>query len=269
MNAEGDSAISDETLEGLGTQNSFLSSLFGSIIKLTSTPKRRPPLPPEFNATISQEYVAEASVNATMPAVSRGAVLDGAQSMKEVVTVAATQTPTPIDQLPEETISDLSTKFRLTDILPHTGYFAAGAIAGVVSRTCTAPLDRLKVYLIANIESAKSPVEAAKKGNAVKAVRHLGQPLIAATKELWAAGGVRSLFAGMCFSNPHTLQRLKLMIIGNGLNVLKVMPESAIRFGSFEAAKRAMAQLEGHGDTKQLNPYSKFLAGGIGGMASQ
>ena len=60
-----------------------------------------------------------------------------------------------------------------------------------------------------------------------------------------------------------------LMAIGNGLNVLKVMPESAIRFGSFEAAKRAMAQLEGHGDPKQLNPFSKFLAGGVGGMASQ
>jgi len=47
------------------------------------------------------------------------------------------------------------------------------------------------------------------------------------------------------------------------------MPESAIRFGSFEAAKRALAQLEGHGDPKKINPYSKFLAGGIGGMAAQ
>ena len=47
------------------------------------------------------------------------------------------------------------------------------------------------------------------------------------------------------------------------------MPESAIRFGSFEAAKRALAQLEGHGDAKSLSPSSKFLAGGLGGMASQ
>lgn len=197
LNAEGDSAISDETYEGLGTQNSFLSSLFGSIIRLTSTTKRRTPLPPELTQSTSQDNVAATSVNATMPAASRSAVLDGAQSIEEVVTKATQQTPTPVDQLPEETYSELSTKFRLTDVLPHTGYFAAGALAGVVSRTCTAPLDRLKVYLIANIESAKSPVDAAKKGNAVKAVKHIGQPLIAATKELWAAGGLRSLFAGM------------------------------------------------------------------------
>jgi solute carrier family 25 phosphate transporter 23/24/25/41 len=56
---------------------------------------------------------------------------------------------------------------------------------------------------------------------------------------------------------------------GNGLNVVKVMPESAIKFGSYEAAKRALAQLEGHGDSKNINPYSKFVAGGFGGLISQ
>ena len=53
------------------------------------------------------------------------------------------------------------------------------------------------------------------------------------------------------------------------MNVLKVMPESAIKFGSYEAAKRALAQLEGHSDPQKINPYSKFVAGGIGGMVSQ
>jgi solute carrier family 25 phosphate transporter 23/24/25/41 len=47
------------------------------------------------------------------------------------------------------------------------------------------------------------------------------------------------------------------------------MPESAIKFGSYEGAKRALARLEGHGDTTNINPYSKFVAGGLGGMASQ
>jgi len=60
-----------------------------------------------------------------------------------------------------------------------------------------------------------------------------------------------------------------LTTLGNGLNVLKVMPESAIKFGSYEAAKRALAQLEGHNDPQKINPYSKFVAGGIGGMVSQ
>lgn len=56
---------------------------------------------------------------------------------------------------------------------------------------------------------------------------------------------------------------------GNGLNVLKVMPESAIKFGSFEAAKRTLAHLEGHGEPNQINSFSKFLAGGTGGVISQ
>ncbi|KAM3065224.1 hypothetical protein ACMFMG_010415 [Clarireedia jacksonii] len=142
-------------------------------------------------------------------------------------------------------------RMRLTEILPDPGYFAAGAIAGAFSRTATAPLDRLKVYLIANISSNSAPLEAAKQGNAIAATRMVGQPLIAACKELWRAGGIRSLFAG------------------NGLNVVKVMPESAIRFGSYEAAKRALAQLEGHGDPHAINPYSRFAAGGVAGIMSQ
>lgn len=60
-----------------------------------------------------------------------------------------------------------------------------------------------------------------------------------------------------------------LNTIGNGINVLKVMPESAIKFGSYEGAKRALAKLEGHGDAARINPYSKFVAGGVGGMISQ
>ncbi len=62
---------------------------------------------------------------------------------------------------------------------------------------------------------------------------------------------------------------LQLILVGNGLNVLKVMPESSIKFGSYEAAKRALVQLEGHGDSQNINPYSKFVAGGVGGLISQ
>lgn len=47
------------------------------------------------------------------------------------------------------------------------------------------------------------------------------------------------------------------------------MPESAIKFGSYEAAKRALCQLEGHGDPQNINPISKFVAGGAGGVVSQ
>lgn len=62
---------------------------------------------------------------------------------------------------------------------------------------------------------------------------------------------------------------LRLINAGNGLNVIKVMPESAIKFGSYEGAKRALASFEGHGDPQNINGVSKFIAGGMGGMVSQ
>jgi solute carrier family 25 (mitochondrial phosphate transporter), member 23/24/25/41 len=85
----------------------------------------------------------------------------------------------------------------LTEVSQAIGYFLAGACAGIASRTATAPLDRLKVYLIAQTSSKDAAVGAAKDGSPVKAGRHFGRPLIDALKDLWAAGGVRSLFAGM------------------------------------------------------------------------
>ena len=50
---------------------------------------------------------------------------------------------------------------------------------------------------------------------------------------------------------------------------MKVMPESAIKFGSYEAAKRLFAKLEGHDDVNRIHSWSKFVSGGIGGMISQ
>ncbi|KAJ5102044.1 hypothetical protein NUU61_004266 [Penicillium alfredii] len=140
---------------------------------------------------------------------------------------------------------------KLTENTPQLGYFIAGGIAGVVSRTATAPLDRLKVYLIAQTGVKTTAVRAAKEGAPLAAAGSASRTLVDALKELWQAGGMRSLFAG------------------NGLNVLKVMPESAIKFGAYESAKRAFARLEGHNDPKRLLPTSQFLSGGIGGMVAQ
>ena len=138
----------------------------------------------------------------------------------------------------------------LTEYVMPSGYFIAGGLAGMISRTATAPLDRLKVYLIAQTSTQSAAVAAAKEGAPVKAISSFGRPLIEACKELWKAGGMRSLFAG------------------NGINVVKVMPESAIKFGAYEAAKKTFAELEGS-DPKHLHPTSQFLAGGIGGAVAQ
>lgn len=193
LNAEGDTSISEETLEGLGMESqsrfSFLSVLFGAIIKIAdATPKvvRTVPIDsiplrpiPEMDSppeTFDQIPIADRS----LPKTKTKSKLNTAEGEKQYVLE---------DVAPVE-------KLLLTDILPDPGYFAAGAVAGVVSRTTTAPLDRLKVYLIANIGPAKESIDAVKKGDAVGVAKTVGRPLIDATKELWKAGGMRSLFAG-------------------------------------------------------------------------
>ncbi|PHH83954.1 hypothetical protein CDD83_2730 [Cordyceps sp. RAO-2017] len=143
-------------------------------------------------------------------------------------------------------------KLRLTELAPDPGYFLAGAIAGGVSRTATAPLDRLKVFLLVNTRSNSQTASAAlRKGHPLVALKNAVRPFGEAVKYLYQSGGIRGFFAG------------------NGLNVLKIMPETAIKFGSYEAAKRALANFEGHGDPKQINSYSKFTAGGLAGMIAQ
>ncbi|EPE25762.1 Mitochondrial carrier [Glarea lozoyensis ATCC 20868] len=248
LNAEGDTSISEETLEGLG-RKSFLSAFFGSIMKIAEPPKLRP-RPGKSHS--------EVAVTAELP-TSNDNMYNGRMSLEPQVdhsTQSSTSASEYLDpqELADESISDFDAgdkKSLLSEILPDPGYFAAGGIAGAISRTSTAPLDRLKVYLIANTGPAKDSLDAVKKGDAASVAKTVGRPLVEATKELWRAGGIRSLFAG------------------NGLNVVKVMPESAIKFGSYEAAKRALAQLEGHGDPQNINPYSKFVAGGVGGLVSQ
>jgi len=83
-----------------------------------------------------------------------------------------------------------------TDDLFALGYFVAGGVAGMISRTSTAPLDRLKVYLIAQTGNTSKALQAAKTGDPVQATKHAARPILDACKHLWAAGGVRSLFAG-------------------------------------------------------------------------
>ncbi|KAF3936181.1 Mitoferrin [Dactylella cylindrospora] len=139
------------------------------------------------------------------------------------------------------------------DLYEGLGFFIAGGAAGAVSRTATAPFDRLKVYLIAQTSTpdVKEAAKAALKGEVAELAKSSARPMRDAIVALWKAGGIRSFFAG------------------NGLNVVKVLPESAIKFGSFEAAKRLFARLEGKEDPKQISGPSRFLAGGIGGVASQ
>jgi len=147
-------------------------------------------------------------------------------------------------------------KAVLIDIAPNTGYFWVGALAGIASRTTTAPLDRLKVYLIAQTGSNTKVLDAAKKGAPVQLVKGFWGSLANASKELWAAGGIRSLFAGEIPADSRGMSSVSpgntnfpldlgpcgradlTLLTGNGINVVKVAPESAIRFGAYEVRPR-------------------------------
>ncbi|KFA75552.1 hypothetical protein S40288_08736 [Stachybotrys chartarum IBT 40288] len=270
---EGDSTVREETLDGLGTaasSHSFFQTLFGSLFRVAFS-YGQPAKPPATSLSPGTES-SEAIPNPSSSLETRDASMDALQAgpteleeklaqhraTAEVVAAAALKRPVDdgtltnhLDQSSTGAVKAQS-KFKLTTFIPDPGYFLAGAIAGGVSRTATAPLDRLKVYLLVNTKSGTEvALEAAKKGRPINALSKAASPFRDAVKDLFKSGGWKGFFAG------------------NGLNVVKIMPETAIKFGSYEAAKRALANMEGHSDPKQISSYSKFTAGGLAGMMAQ
>lgn len=103
----------------------------------------------------------------------------------------------------------------------------AGAVAGAVSRTGTAPLDRLKVFMqvrgpgkIRSLSQASAPG-----GDPQSCLIFPMQVHASKTNKLNILGGLKSMIreGGM-----RSLWR------GNGINVLKIAPESAIKFMAYE-----------------------------------
>lgn len=157
----------------------------------------------------------------------------------------------------------------INQFLNGFGYFLAGGISGVVSRTCTAPFDRIKVFLIARTDLSSTVLHSRKEiaKHITSSGKHtilekietmdvpiqktIRSPIIQAARTIWKQGGFKGFY------------------VGNGLNILKVFPESAMKFGSFEAAKRFLARVEGIEDTTNLSKASTYLAGGLGGVVAQ
>ncbi|VDK42452.1 unnamed protein product [Anisakis simplex] len=109
-------------------------------------------------------------------------------------------------------------------------HLVAGGIAGAMSRTSTAPLDRIKVYM------------------QVHATRQNRLNLYKAVRFLFEEGGLRSFWRG------------------NGINVIKIAPESAIKFMAYEQTKRLIQTLK---DDQNLCIYERFAAGSSAGVISQ
>lgn len=55
---------------------------------------------------------------------------------------------------------------------------------------------------------------------------------------------------------------------GNGINVLKIAPESALKFAAYEQGKRMVLQFGGSRE-RELSIYERFVAGSFAGGFSQ
>ncbi|BGP41635.1 hypothetical protein JCM10449v2_005626 [Rhodotorula kratochvilovae] len=144
---------------------------------------------------------------------------------------------------------------QIADMFAGAGKFLlAGGMAGAVSRTATAPFDRLKVYLITSATAPPCPEAAAAAAKAGKKPPRPGAgSLTKAIRTVYTQGG-----------------GVKAFWTGNGLNIIKIFPESAIKFLSYESAKRIFAQYwDCVPDQTLISNSSRFVAGGIGGVVSQ
>ncbi|RUS27830.1 mitochondrial carrier domain-containing protein [Jimgerdemannia flammicorona] len=132
-------------------------------------------------------------------------------------------------------------------------YLMAGGIAGAVSRTCTAPFDRLKIFLITQTSKPWVPTDAVKgiiaKSTPKETFKKM--PIAQAIRAIYQQGGLRAFF------------------VGNGLNVIKIVPESAIKFYMFETSKSFLARFTNAEDKNSISVSARFVAGGMAGICSQ
>lgn len=224
---EGDSIVSEETLQGLGTDGysrSLVNILFGSLIRVAfpygqpithNTPeppsKRRKVvksdpdiLPGSTDIMDAADGAAHASVSAPSVGRQRAVAEAGAPSPEQEDVDDGTAEDLEQDDTSTTTgATKTKKKYKLTDFVPDTGYFLAGAIAGGVSRTATAPLDRLKVYLLVNTKSgSETALGAIKQGRPLVALKNAARPFGDAVKDLFQSGGFRGFFAGELIPLP-------------------------------------------------------------------
>ncbi|KAK3295044.1 mitochondrial carrier domain-containing protein [Chaetomium fimeti] len=114
---------------------------------------------------------------------------------------------------------------------PVIAAFCAGGVAGAVSRTVVSPLERLKILF--QIQSAGRDAYKLSVGKGLA--------------KMWKEEGWRGFMRG------------------NGTNCIRIVPYSAVQFGSYNFYKRQF--FERHpGDS--LTPVARLICGGIAGITS-
>lgn len=118
---------------------------------------------------------------------------------------------------------------------PTARYLLAGGIAGagiflflnhtlhrltflLVSRTATAPFDRLKIFLI-----TRPPDLGGLTGGSTLTPTHGAKAILSAVARLYAEGGIRAFWVGECALQWCSIQT-KTLLKGNGLNLVKIFP---------------------------------------------
>lgn len=110
-------------------------------------------------------------------------------------------------------------------------FLAAGAIAGVVSRTLVSPLEVVATVNMAAVGTVEGPIDM--------------------LTRLWALEGATGFYKG------------------NGANCLKVAPTKGIQFVSFEFFKQQILFLKRwQNKAEALEPIERLIAGGLAGMVA-
>ena len=121
---------------------------------------------------------------------------------------------------------------------------ASGGVAGAVSRSATAPIDRIKTIMQAGRLPSSGIAPVAGASAATSAAPRV--TLASAARAVWHEGGWRAFWRG------------------NGANVAKVVPETATKYVAFDVLKRQLAK-----DPGNATVLERFAAGGMAGAAAQ
>ncbi len=133
-----------------------------------------------------------------------------------------------VDKIDNSHLDSLNILF----IIPH--FLHSVGVAGCVSRTATAPLDRIKVIYQARGGKAAS------------------EGLVGSVRKMLKEGGWASMWRG------------------NGVNCLKIAPESAFKFQAYEAYKRLLFGQDSEGGSNSPPAlHEKFVSGALAGATAQ